>query len=357
MSQPKVSIIIPTCNRGDLLARALDSVIAQTVSQWEIVLVDDGSTDSTHKLADRYARRLGDRFQYHYQRNAGASAARNVGIEQSRGEFIAFLDSDDEFLSDKLERQLTLFESEPSLGLVYSDYAYIDLQGQRVHSVFDTLCPEARQVPHRRIEPTMCVCLKSLFDSLLRKYFVSTITGMVRRSVLGDIRWPVGVKYAEEWLFYLQVSRLCEAGFVDEPLCLHHHTEGSMSRTDKARNVRERYRTIRAMREMFPDLSRDNQRVVRKHHTDALIQVAYDQARTGKGDEACKILYRTFRREPNLRLALTLCRLAGSILVEMCEPEGRGKDEHRMLARMAKPGTATSFGHSPASEGEGVSLW
>jgi len=237
MSRPIVSIVIPTFNRCHLLARALDSVRSQSVSQWEIVLVNDGSTDSTPALAKHYTKLLGDRLQYHYQDNAGASAARNAGMAYARGEFIAFLDSDDEFLPTKLERQLELFEARPALGLVYSDYAYIDLQGRRVDSVFDMLCPEARQVPHARLDSRMCVCLESLFDTLLRKYFISTITGMVRRTRLGDIRWPVGVTYAEEWLFYLQLARICEVGFVDEPLCLHHHTAGSMSRTDKVRNV------------------------------------------------------------------------------------------------------------------------
>ncbi len=104
MSRPIVSIVIPTFNRCHLLTRALDSVRSQSVSQWEIVLIDDGSTDSTPLLATHYAKILGDRFQYHYQDNAGACAARNVGMAHARGEFIAFLDSDDEFLPTKLER-------------------------------------------------------------------------------------------------------------------------------------------------------------------------------------------------------------------------------------------------------------
>ncbi len=357
MASPTVSIVIPTYNRVDTLARTLDSVLAQTVSQWEIVLIDDGSTDLTHELADRYARRLGDRFQYQYQRNAGASAARNAGIERARGAFIAFLDSDDEFLPHKLERQLKLFEARPVLGLVYSDYAYVDLHRQRVASVFDTLSPESRQVPHVRIDPTMCVCLRSLFDSLLRKYFVSTITGMVRRSVLNDIRWPVRVKYAEEWLFYLQVSRVCEAGFIDEPLCLHHHTAGSMSRTDKARNVRERYRTIRTMTELFPDLSRDQRRVVRDHRSEAVIQVAYDQARDGRWRDACKMLLRMWRREPSSRLALGLCRLVGSGMIETCWPDARRQTVRNNKTQSIKPVATNSFGHTPVPGREGVSLW
>ncbi len=357
MARPTVSIVIPTYNRADVLSRALDSVIAQTVHSWEIVLIDDGSTDATAELAERYERRLGDRFQYRYQKNAGASAARNTGIDLSRGEFVAFLDSDDEFLPNKLERQLKLFELRPSLGMVYSDYSYVDLQGQRVASVFDTLTPQARQVPHERVTPTMCVCLRSLFDSLLRKYFVSTITGMVRRSVLNEICWPVGIKYAEEWLFYLQVSRACNAGFVDEPLCLHHHTAGSMSRTDKGQNVQERYRTVCAMRDMFTNVSSGQRRVMREHCSDSLIQIAYDQAKDARWGDACKLLFRSLRREPNRRVAIMLCRLFGSGLLEACWPFRKSLTRHHDENRQVISRNTSTLEHASVPGTEGVSLW
>ena len=102
MSEPTVSVIVPTYNRQPLLPRAIDSVVAQTFGDWEIVLVDDGSTDSTREMADRYSHQLGDRFVYIPQPNRGASAARNRGIDVCRGRFVAFLDSDDEFLPTKL---------------------------------------------------------------------------------------------------------------------------------------------------------------------------------------------------------------------------------------------------------------
>ena len=92
MTGPTVSVIIPTYDRETLLPRALDSVVAQTFDDWEIVLVDDGSTDNTKAVADRYARRLGDRFVYTRRSHAGCAAARNCGIDISRGRFVAFLD-------------------------------------------------------------------------------------------------------------------------------------------------------------------------------------------------------------------------------------------------------------------------
>ncbi len=210
---------------------------------------------------------------------------------------------------------------------MYSDYAYIDLQGRRIDSVFDTLCPEARQVRHERIDPNMCVCLESLFDVLLRKYFISTITGLVRRTRLGDIRWPVGVTYAEEWLFYLQLVRICEAGYVDEPLCLHHHTAGSMSRTDKVRNVIQNHHTLLTLNEMFADLSSEQQHIVNRHLAESATQMAYDQGREGQLGVACMTMLRSLSHELSLRRVIDACRFAGAWLVT----SSRRKQREQMI--------------------------
>ena len=215
MSRPTVSVIIPTYNRESLLPRALDSVVAQTFNDWEIVLVDDGSTDGTARVASRYADRLADRFLYLRQENQGSSSARNYGIDASRGRFVAFLDSDDEFLPTKLRRQIELFDRRPELGFVYSDYAFVDVDAVRCESAFDAKCPLAREVPFESVGPGLCVCTRPLFDVLIRQYFIATIVGMVRREVLGQsIRFPADQTYAEEWLFYLKVTHFWRGGFV-----------------------------------------------------------------------------------------------------------------------------------------------
>jgi len=98
---PYFSVIIPAYNRARFLPECLDSVLAQTFTDWECIVVDDGSTDGTRELVAEYVRR-DSRFRYHWQENAGASAARNAGIERARGEWIAFLDSDDWYYPDAL---------------------------------------------------------------------------------------------------------------------------------------------------------------------------------------------------------------------------------------------------------------
>src|SRR5687767_5541436 len=90
---PPISIIIPTFNRAHLLARAIQSVISQTSSEWELIIVDDGSTDNTKLLVKDF---LGDKIRYFYQENHGANRARNLGAKNAAGPFLSFLDSDDE---------------------------------------------------------------------------------------------------------------------------------------------------------------------------------------------------------------------------------------------------------------------
>src|SRR5437868_7134370 len=99
---PKVSVIIPTYNRGKLITRAVNSVLNQTFNDFEIIIVDDGSKDETKNILMPYQNQKKNRIKYFYQENRGISAARNRGIKESTGEYIAFLDSDDEWVSDKL---------------------------------------------------------------------------------------------------------------------------------------------------------------------------------------------------------------------------------------------------------------
>jgi glycosyltransferase involved in cell wall biosynthesis len=104
---PKVSVVIPTYNRAAVVSHAIDSVLAQTVTDLEVVVVDDGSSDGTGQILGEF---FGDRIRYYAQANQGVSVARNKGVEEARGEWIAFLDSDDLWESEKLEWQFKALE-------------------------------------------------------------------------------------------------------------------------------------------------------------------------------------------------------------------------------------------------------
>ena len=136
---PLVSVIIPTRNRVEMLCRAVNSVLSQTFDNLECIVVDDESHDNTEKVINSFE---DDRLKYfRHEKNKGASAARNTGIRQSQGEFIAFLDDDDEWLDEKLEKQVNLLENLPSkYGMVYCWMDYYDNIGTIIHNHHPTLC-------------------------------------------------------------------------------------------------------------------------------------------------------------------------------------------------------------------------
>lgn len=127
----EVSVVIPAYNAGAYLGKAIESVLSQTLRPIEIIVVDDGSTDDTGTVAKSF----GARVRYIHQENSGSTIAKNRGLKESRGEFVATLDADDFFVSaTKLERQLELIKQFPSCGLVGSGWMNVDKQGAKIES-------------------------------------------------------------------------------------------------------------------------------------------------------------------------------------------------------------------------------
>lgn len=118
-----VSIIIPCYNYGWLLPETLDSLLAQTYTNWECIIIDDGSTDDSRNVAETYVSHDA-RFRYVYQSNKGMSVARNRGLDEARGEYIQLLDADDLLVPHKLERQVRFLDAHPSVDLLYGDVRF-----------------------------------------------------------------------------------------------------------------------------------------------------------------------------------------------------------------------------------------
>lgn len=122
--RPKVSVVIPTYNRADKVRGGIDSVLAQSFGDFEVIVVDDGSSDGTRQILEEA---YGDRIRYFLQENQGASVARNKGIEEAKGEWIAFLDSDDLWGKDKLEWQFKALDRfAPKAGACYTDVRFFN---------------------------------------------------------------------------------------------------------------------------------------------------------------------------------------------------------------------------------------
>lgn len=165
MNEPLVSIVMPTYNRSALIGYAIDSVLAQSYTNWELIIVDDGSTDNTLALlAERYATEA--RIKLYKQANAGQGAARNNAIQHSAGEFIAFLDSDNIWRADRLSAGITVLLHNPAVGVCYSDETFIDLNGD------DLLRENMRRYSGK------------VFSNLIVDNFITLNTVLLRRTIL-----------------------------------------------------------------------------------------------------------------------------------------------------------------------------
>lgn len=122
---PKVSVIIPTYNNAGYISDAIDSVLTQTYDDYEIIVIDDGSTDDTKKVLEKY----NSKIRYFYQANKGISAARNRGMAEAKGEYIALLDSDDIWFPEKIAMQVETLERNKQIGLVGSLLKVVDRYG------------------------------------------------------------------------------------------------------------------------------------------------------------------------------------------------------------------------------------
>jgi glycosyltransferase involved in cell wall biosynthesis len=209
---PKVSVVIPTYNRADKVRGTIESVLAQTFCDFEVIVVDDGSSDDTGKVL---AETFGDRIRYYYQANQGASAARNKGIAEARGEWIAFLDSDDEWERDKLERQLkTLERFDPQCGGCYTDVRLFNNPETRTffqlaeesyrHDGEMGVSKEALKLLVRPGGAGMVICLSSFMGR----------TDLIRKTGGFDLKLP----YSQDSEFLFRLAMLTSFCYVNRPL-------------------------------------------------------------------------------------------------------------------------------------------
>jgi glycosyltransferase involved in cell wall biosynthesis len=179
-SLPLVSVILPTYNRAEWLSRAIDSVIAQTYTHWELIVWDDGSTDHTEGIAKAYNNQ---KIKYHFDDNHGVYYARNRSIQVSRGEYIAFLDSDDEWMDDKLSVQVTAMIAHPRIDLLFTDFFNIRLNDERAFRGFKQCLRAMKSLDVEEVEDDLFLIKNRFLESLTIEDFIATDTVILRREV------------------------------------------------------------------------------------------------------------------------------------------------------------------------------
>lgn len=212
----KVSIVLPTYNRAYCIKRSIDSILRQTYPDFELLVIDDCSTDGTEALVADIMR-VDDRVQYFKQpRNRGVAAARNEGIRRAQCACIAFQDSDDVWKADKLEKQLRVLEGQPEIGLVYCTFEGKKKDGTLIHIPDDSMERSALQ--------------GELYRLLLQGNVIDAPTSVVRRECLEQVGlFDEELICLEDWELFLRIAKDWQIGYVDEALLLSDIHEGGVS--------------------------------------------------------------------------------------------------------------------------------
>jgi glycosyltransferase involved in cell wall biosynthesis len=238
VARPTVSVVIPAHNRSLVVSRAIDSALTQTYQPLEIIVVDDGSSDNTREVVESIR---DSRIRYlRHDRNLGAGAARNTGIRAATGDYVAFLDSDDEWMPQKLERQVqVLANNTPEVAAVCSGFVRVDEQGR----VDGTTIPGDRDVD---------------FDVLIGANRIGTTsTAVVKRALLNAIGgFDPALRSCQDWDMYLRLVRHHRLGFVPEVMARFHIGSGDRITGDTAAVVDGHLRMTKKYLEQSLDFPR-----------------------------------------------------------------------------------------------------
>ena len=235
MGSELVSVVVPTFNRAYCLPRTVGSALAQTYRELEVIVVDDGSTDETHEQVRRLAAR-DSRVRYFYQENRGVSAARNRGMGEARGRYVAFLDSDDFWKPWKLQVQVSCMRHRPDVSMVWTDMEAVNAEGhvfsdrylRKMYQAYRWFKNEdlfAAEYPLRDLLPDCGGVpdggkfrVGDVFSQMVMGSLVHTSTVVLRRNVLERVKgfneeWRSG----EDYDFHLRTCREGLVGFIDLP--------------------------------------------------------------------------------------------------------------------------------------------
>jgi glycosyltransferase involved in cell wall biosynthesis len=213
----KVSVIIPAYNCARYVAEAIDSVLAQTYQDFEIVVVDDESTDDTGDVVRQY----GDRVRYVRQNNRGPSGAKNTGIRASVGEYISTLDGDDLWMSQRLEMLVPLLEKQPELGFVYGDCYRIDETPDRIQ-------------PRTAFEIHGGAQRGWVLERLVMTNFVPSQSVVIRRSALDAVGlFDEAYRIGEDWDLWLRLAARYPVDFIPDVVAMRRqHGENITNNSD-----------------------------------------------------------------------------------------------------------------------------
>jgi len=235
---PQISVIMPCFNHAAFVGESIEGILAQTVSDLELIVIDDHSADTSKEVIAKYVKADPRVRAIYHETNLGASRSRNDGIRAAQSQFLAFCDADDVWMPTKLARQLELFEKYPMHQVAYSDAKIIDEHGKETGEQFNDKFPVPGTGSGR------------LFEALCTRNFVNMQTAIVRRECITDSGYfDERIKWVEDWWFWVKISYQHSFVYTDETLAkyrVHQKSTGRVQRAGyKANRIKVFHRTLR----------------------------------------------------------------------------------------------------------------
>ena len=303
MTAPKVAVVTPAYNVEAFVAETIDSVLAQTLSDWEMVVVDDGSVDGTADVVSRYA---DPRIKLLRQRNSGQSAAQNKGLSAVTADYVVFLDADDRLRPDALARLAAALDGAPAACVAYGNEAFITEEG----GPYD---PGRKPILVKRPSG-------DVLAPLLRGNFLVTGALIARRQVLRTVGgFDAGIVMAQDWELWCRLAAEGEFVFIGgAPVLEYRMRQASIARTVGA-DISKHWQAIDAV---FgnPRITRrlsdvDRRRLRRLREGDAYYFVGKEAVRASDWPAARRMLWQSLMHGANLprTLVLLLCAILGTL--------------------------------------------
>lgn len=278
--QPKLSVIIASYNHQDYIAETLRSLEEQTFEDFEIIIVDDGSSDKTVEVA----KRAQSRAQIHTQENQGVVAARNRGIEKAKGRYICFVDSDDVVMPDRFAKQVALLDGDTELGLVYADALIIDSKGEQIGK-FGEVYPVVPGDTAQMLAMHYC--------------FTPMITVMVRADVLrktGPFEKPGPISDYMKWI---EIAHISKVHYDPEPLgCWRRHRASTSKQANKVKSYAKTRAALKRTLRKYPTLETEIGNKIIKRYSRSYFLTAFWLAADGNVKRARKYYCKAVKLYP-----------------------------------------------------------
>ena len=300
---PKVSVYIPTYNCAEYLSDAIESILNQTYQDFELIIIDDGSTDNTKEVLGKYKGKL----RYVYKENGGIGSARNRGIKESTGEYIAQCDADDLWLPEKLEHQVAMLDQQPEYAVVYSDAFkfYDDPKNVDFTTFFSQKKPYAGNI----------------FKPLYLYNFIPNPTVVVRRKCFEDLelfdegkiegvksKWNIN----EDHEMWLRIASRYKIGFVDTPLARCRKRSTSVTGSNPEKSIHNAFRVLEKINQFSPDQVASIPLTKRKKYSRLYLLLGEIYFHQNKLHEARKCFMKSLKEFPFKKKALLLFLLTYS---------------------------------------------